>query len=214
MLDFLPKILLINLMMEKFKAYVPDTSALQLETDLMYRIGESLIVIPTAVIKELDGLKYSSRELVARAARKVARTLDRIGNYGDVVYGVRFSIGGILHIYSGYEVIDDLYSDADNRIVGAAIKIKEELRCTVTLVTTDTNMRHIARTYWLKTELYPFYMKDEDLLKIGILKKEIEEFTEPTLQKSQKVDKKAWPLLYILLFILLTRQLFRETDSQ
>jgi rRNA maturation endonuclease Nob1 len=133
------------------KVYVLDTTILIETPDYMYR-GEGTFVIPTSVIKEIDGLKNSDQEDVAKTARKVARTLDRLGSYGNLAGGVRLSTGGTLRVYAKYAEIDDLNSKGDNRIVGAAIALKKEMGSDVELITTDINMRTVARVYGIKAD--------------------------------------------------------------
>lgn len=138
------------------KTYVLDTTVLIYDPDIMFKTGEADWVIPLAVIREIDGLKNSDKELVAKAARQIARTLDRFGSYGDLIAGVKLPTGTILRIIEGYESIDALASDADNRILGAALLLKNAGE-NVTLFTTDTNMRTVARVYGIKAEYSPFF---------------------------------------------------------
>ena len=65
-----------------------------------------------------------------------------------------------MKICSRFTVIDDLASAADNRIVGTAIKLKEESDSgyEIILVSTDGNMRNIARAYRIRAENYPFHL--------------------------------------------------------
>lgn len=142
--------------MKETKLYVLDTTVLIEDPDVMYKLGDSIVVVPTAVIKELDGLKRSESEDVSKAARKVARTLDRLGSHGDLTAGVKLPTGGILRVTSNHEMINDLASDADNRIVGTAILIQKHEGKKVELLTTDTNMRTISRVHGVKAEFYPF----------------------------------------------------------
>lgn len=146
----------------KRKTYVLDTSVLIEDPDVFYKLGRGDFVIPTAVIKEIDGIKRNPdpEEPKAKAARKVARTLDRLGSYQDISTGARTSSGSTVRICSKYTAIDDLASNADNRIVGTAIKLMEESEDNVILVSTDGNMRNIARSYRIKAENYPFYPGD------------------------------------------------------
>ena len=141
--------------MEKKKTYVLDTTVLIYDPDIFYKLGDADIVVPLAVVKELDGLKKSDMELTAQAARKIARTLDRWGSYADLIAGVKLPTNATVYIYTDYEDIDGLESQADNRIVGAALKIKREKDIDVILVTTDTNMRTVARAYGIKAEYRP-----------------------------------------------------------
>ena len=57
-----------------------DASVLIEKPDVLFKLGGNEIVIPTAVIKELDGLKMhpDPDEHRARAVRHVTRTLDML----------------------------------------------------------------------------------------------------------------------------------------
>jgi len=138
---------------EKKTVYVLDTTVLIDDPDIFYKLGDALIVVSTAVIRELDGHKKSGKEHIARAARKVSRFLDNLSSYSDIAAGAKISTGGVIMITPQYELIDDLASEADNRIVGAAIYLKRDYE-DVELLTTDTNMRTVARVYGIKGEFY------------------------------------------------------------
>ncbi len=68
--------------MNKKKTYVLDTSVLIEDPDVFYKLGDGNIVLPTAVIREIDGLKRNPDpdDPRAKASRKVARLLDRLGS--------------------------------------------------------------------------------------------------------------------------------------
>jgi rRNA-processing protein FCF1 len=144
------------------KIFVIDTSVLIEDPNVLFKLGGNEIVIPTAVIKELDGLKRhpDPDEHRAKAARQVTRTLDMLGSYQDISTGARTSAGSIVKICNQYQVIDDLASSADNRIVGTAIRLKEQSAGRVILVSTDGNMRNVTRSYKIKAENYPFSLGD------------------------------------------------------
>jgi len=144
------------------KIFVIDTSVLIEDPDVLFKLGGNEIVIPTAVIKELDGLKKhpDPDEHRAKAARQVTRTLDMLGSYQDISTGARTSAGSIVRICNQYQVIDDLASNADNRIIGTAIKLREEGTGRIILVSTDGNMRNVTRSYKIKAENYPFSLGD------------------------------------------------------
>jgi rRNA-processing protein FCF1 len=144
------------------KIFVIDTSVLIEDPDVLFKLGGNEIVIPTAVLKELDGLMKhpDPDEHRAKAARRVTRTLDMLGSYQDISTGARTSAGSIVRICNQYKVIDDLASNADNRIIGTAIKLKEEGNGRIILVSTDGNMRNVTRSYKIKAENYPFSLGD------------------------------------------------------
>jgi len=142
------------------RVYVLDTTVLIYDPDILSKTAEVDWVIPLVVIRELDGLKNSEKELVAKAARQIARTLDRLSSYGDLVSGVKLPTGRTLRVFAGYESVDALASDADNKILGAAISLKKAGE-DVTLFTTDTNMRTVARAYGVKAEYFPLFESEE-----------------------------------------------------
>ncbi len=142
------------------KTYVLDTTVLIYDPDIMFKTGVADWVIPLAVIREIDGLKNSDKELVGKAARQIARTLDRFGSYGDLSAGVKLPTGRMLRIYTEFERVDGLASEADNRIVGSAIKLIRE-GYNVTLFTMDSNMRTVARVYGVNAEHFPLFESGE-----------------------------------------------------
>ena len=138
--------------------YVLDTCILINDPDILFKLGNNQIVIPTAVIKELDCMKRdpNPEEPRARAARKVTRTLDTLGSHQNIASGAKTSTGSTIRICNRHVRVDDLASNADNRIVGTALKLKEETEHNVILLTTDGNMRNVIRSYGIPAESYPF----------------------------------------------------------
>lgn len=149
-------------MHKKKKTYVLDTSVVIEDPDVFDKLGDADIVLSTAVIKEIDGLKMNPDpdEPRAKAARKVARILDRLGSYQDISTGAKTPSGSMVKICSRYTAIDDLASNADNRIVGTALKLKEEPDRNVILVSADGNMRNVTRAYGIRAENYPLHLGD------------------------------------------------------
>ena len=143
-------------MKQKQKTYVVDTSVLINEPDIFFKLGESQIVIPTAVIRELDGLKNNAVAATATSARKVSRTLDSLGSSQNIASGAKTSVGSIVQICNRYQTFNDLASIADNKIVGTALKLSENSVNQVIMLTTDGNMRNVARAHGLRAEAYPF----------------------------------------------------------
>ena len=137
------------------KAYVIDTSALLDDPELIYSLGSGdMVVIPTAVIKELDIHKKGDDES-AKSARDVARTLDLLGSYGNLAAGAQLKTGTILGTSTQSKKIKDFTDDIDNRIVGCALKLKGEHRY-VAVVSRDRKMRDVARARGLRAKNYPF----------------------------------------------------------
>ena len=65
-----------------------------------------------------------------------------------------------MRICNRYTTVNDLSSMADNKIIGTALKLNEEAGTHVTILTTDGNMRNVARAYGLRAETYPFLPND------------------------------------------------------
>ncbi|MGO9613521.1 MAG: PIN domain-containing protein [Dissulfurispiraceae bacterium] len=147
---------------ERKNIYVIDTCALIDDPDIFYKLGDNQIVIPTAVIKELDYLKRNPdpKEPRAKAARKVVRTLDMLSSQQNIAAGAKTSAGSIVRIIGRHMPIDDLASNADNRVVGTALKLKEETHGKVILVSTDGNMRNVTRSYGIEATGHPLYKEN------------------------------------------------------
>lgn len=76
------------------------------EPDVLFKLGDNEIVIPTAVIKELDRLKRhpDPDDYRAKSARQVTRTLDMLGSYQDISDGTKTSAGSVVRICNQYSV--------------------------------------------------------------------------------------------------------------
>lgn len=136
--------------------YVVDTCVLMEDPDVVNTLGQCTIVIPVAVVRELDGLKLSSIPKKAQTARRASRNLDKLGSHQNFPYGTITVAGSVVKIYGGHTKIDDLESCADNKILGAAIRLKKDNKhCNVVVLTNDCNLRIIARTYGIEATSYP-----------------------------------------------------------
>jgi rRNA-processing protein FCF1 len=151
--------------MEEQKAHksltvVLDTSVLIDDPEVMYKTGADSVVIPMAVMREIDGLKRSDVEHVSQAARQVGRTLDLIGRWANLAEGAKLSVGSVLKIVAKYDPVDGLASEADNKVVGTALMLKR-IGANVQLLTTDANMRTIARVHGVKSDPYNISSMDK-----------------------------------------------------
>ena len=82
------------------KTFVLDTNVLLHNADSVESFADNAVVIPMAVIEELDKFKTSSNEL-GRNARQVIRRLDTLRQEGNLRDGVPLKGGGTLRILSG-----------------------------------------------------------------------------------------------------------------
>ena len=135
---------------------VLDTSALVADPDGVFgAYGERDLVVPLAVLEELDGLK-KRLDPVGRAAREVLRTIERLRlcSGGDLTRPVSLETGGTLRVaLNGVDVgrlrehgLDE--DKADNRIIGVALGLADRSP-SVTVVSADAAVRLKAATFGL-----------------------------------------------------------------
>ena len=114
---------------------VVDTSAFITYPDLISHV-RAQAYIPLTVIKQLDGLKNNSNGGVSKRARQASFFIERAIAEKKVA------------ILTAYDRIDALDSESDNRIVGAAVRLKNSNPdARVVLIATDRNMRIAAEGY-------------------------------------------------------------------
>lgn len=145
--------------LEMENVYVVDTSVIIADPDVFCKLGRHRIIVPIAVKKELNGLKLSTVTRKADAAAKASRTLDDLGHRQNIAFGAITPEGAFVRIFKRYVPISELEGWADNRIVGAALKLREENKYyNVVLLTNDRKMRHITRSFGIQSEEYPLSM--------------------------------------------------------
>lgn len=137
------------------KIYVLDTNVLVHDPDSIFKFDDNDLVIPIAVIEELDKLKKGNDE-VARNSRRAIRNLDELRSLGDFVQGVPMEGGGILTIELNHQdqmlLTGDLpLKNNDNRILCVAKSLSNDYKSSkalkrnkgaqVILVSKDANVR-------------------------------------------------------------------------
>ena len=136
---------------------VLDTSALVADPEGVFNaFGDRDLVVPLAVLEELDGLK-KRLDPVGRAAREVLRTIERLRltSGGDLTSPVALASGGTLRVaLNGVDVgrlrehgLDE--DKADNRIIGVALGLVDRSP-KVTVVSADAAVRLKAATFGLE----------------------------------------------------------------
>ena len=114
---------------------VVDTSAFITYPRLISHI-EGQVFVPLTVIKQLDGLKNNSNINLSKRARQASFSIERA--IAEKKVGILIQ----------YDRIDALDSESDNRIVGAAVRLKNSNPdARVVLIATDRNMRIAADGY-------------------------------------------------------------------
>jgi PhoH-like ATPase len=135
------------------KTFVIDTNVLLHNCDSIEAFDDNVVVIPMAVIEELDRFKKESNEL-GRNARHVIRRIDELRSAGNLRDGVPLANGGELRILTTPRQMDKKDLDVelpDNRILLLAYALHEAGE-NVIFVTKDINARLKADALGLQAE--------------------------------------------------------------
>jgi PhoH-like ATPase len=141
------------------KVFVLDTNVLLHDPNAMLRFDDNDVILPIAIIEELDRFKKQP-EMIGRNARKVSRMLDELRLKGHLTHGVMLEHGGMLRVGlcdrdTLRELPTELEGDkADNEILAVALELKTTSDCDVVLVSKDTNLRIKADALGLDVEDY------------------------------------------------------------
>lgn len=134
------------------KIFVLDTNVLLHNADAVHSFGDNTVVLPMAVIEELDTFKTRNDEL-GRNSRKVIRDLDMLRSRGRLGEGVSMENGGMLKIIAGKGQITETGLDIeipDNKILGVAFNLHRE-GGRVIFVSQDINARLKADAIGVET---------------------------------------------------------------
>lgn len=133
------------------KTYVVDTNVLIQAPYAINCFEDNRVVLPVAVLEELDHLKKAEGETGANA-RKAIRLLEQLRHQGDLLTGVKLEHGGTIRIEKNFvDVVlpPDLPDDKmDNRI----LKVCRGLEGEVVLVTKDILLRIKAQIIGIRAE--------------------------------------------------------------
>ena len=124
------------------KIFVLDTNVILHNHECIESFADNIVVLPMAVIEELDTFKLRNDE-IGRNARQVIRTLDKLRAKGSLGDGVPLDNGGTLRIVRTQPMGDDtdLRGDvADNKILRVAYSFHRQ-GGHVVFVTKDINAR-------------------------------------------------------------------------
>ena len=152
------------------KNFVLDTNVLLHNSLAIFSFENNRVIIPLAVIEELDKFKTYSDEK-GRHAREVARQLDRLRNKGQLYEGVPLPNGGEVQVVPGdhIELPKGLSGDKrDNFILGTALHVKAKRPGEhVCFVTKDLNARVKADALGIKSEDFESHKVNIDELYTG-----------------------------------------------
>jgi PhoH-like ATPase len=124
------------------KIFVLDTNVLLHDHTCIESFADNTVVLPMAVIEELDRFKKEASEL-GRNARGVIRRLDTLRTRGKLGDGVPMDNGGTLRIITGHGLIRDMGLEdeiPDNRIIRVAFVLHRQGE-RVIFVSKDINAR-------------------------------------------------------------------------
>jgi PhoH-like ATPase len=144
----------------KKKTFVLDTNVILHDSSCIYEFAEHDIIIPIAVLEELDGFKKGN-EVVNFHAREFLRALDALS--GDMLFDGGINIAadkGRIRVRLDQDFHDDLLLNfqndkPDHRILNIAyhVNLKEKTR-SVILVSKDVNLRMKAKAIGLPAQDY------------------------------------------------------------
>ncbi len=125
--------------------YVLDTSVLLHDPRAPLAFPGTVVVIPAAVVEELDAKKHNPGELGTKA-RAAARLLDEFRHNGRLADGVPGPGASTIRVELNHKAATDLNcffleDSADNRILAVAYNLRKELGESVTLVSRDVILR-------------------------------------------------------------------------
>ena len=141
------------------KTFVLDTNVLLHDAQAIFRFEDNDIVLPIAIIEELDRFKKQS-DSIGRNAREVSRSLDKLRRLGNITKGVTLDSGGTLSVqFCDRKTLNNLPQElgvhlADNVILAVALEYQQQCQCPVVVVSKDTNLRIKADAIGLKAEDY------------------------------------------------------------
>jgi len=151
---------------ERQKIYILDTNVFIADPTCFTVFDNNVIVIPDAVIEELDNNKnlpgdkgYNTREAL--------RKLDQLRRQGSLLNGIATENGGLIRVeteYNQIELPDTWKSSPDNRILKIAKGLTEESKQRVIMVSKDINVRLKADVLGVVSEDYKHEKIEEDHL--------------------------------------------------
>ena len=140
------------------KIYVLDTNVLLHDPGALFSFKENEVIIPLAVIEEIDDQKKRQDE-IGKNARLISLLLDRLREKGNLAKGIALQNGGRLRIEVNHQEAFDFPPTLsshkyDNRILAIAHNLTREAGSLVRLVTKDLNLRIKADVIGIAAEDY------------------------------------------------------------
>jgi PhoH-like ATPase len=171
------------------KTFVIDTNVLLHDIDSMYGFADNKVVIPIAVIEELDNMKKSADEL-GKNARVVTHRIDGLRSGGKLSEGVPLKNGGVLKVeldppenksISGLNCATN-----DGRILATALAIQQKGEKTI-FISKDTNLRIRAEVMGLTVQDYEKEKVDVETMYTGYQTIKVKKELIDAFYKNQRV---------------------------
>ena len=138
------------------KTYVIDTNVILQSPTSLFAFEDNIVVIPAAVIEELDRFKKENSERGFNA-REAARILDQLKDSGDIMKGITINEDGLLMVALNYIDVKLPYSwdekNNDNKILRVCKGLVDN-RQDVYLVSKDIFARIKADILGIKAQDY------------------------------------------------------------
>ena len=136
------------------KTFVLDTNVLLQSPGAIFAFNDNHVVIPEAVVEELDNFKKDKSEKGVNA-RETIRTLDALRMKGKVTEGVKLDNGGDLRVEINHEgsFLPASWdpNKPDNRIIQACVALRKQDEL-VFLVTRDAILRIKAEVVGIEAQ--------------------------------------------------------------
>ena len=164
------------------KTFILDTNVLIHDVNCLHAFEDNDIIIPMAVIEELDSFKNES-DTRGKNARMVSRALDEMRAEGKLNEGVKLPKGGTLKIeLDKPNVLPQslAFNKADNSILNIAYTLSKKEgsykknAAPVFVVTKDINMRLKAEALGLAAQDYTTDKVNVDELYTGMAEAEVD----------------------------------------
>ncbi len=140
---------------KKPKTFVLDTNVLIHDPEALFTFQGSKVVLPLAVVEELDGFKRSN-DARGRSARQVSRYMDELRHHGKLNEGVPLEHGGSFKVEVAARAALPVQFEPhskDNLILQMCMGLAKAEEAVV-LITKDINLRIKAEAIGLIAEDY------------------------------------------------------------
>ncbi len=182
---------------EERKIYVLDTNVLVHDPSALKRFDEHDVVLPIAVLEEMDKVKRGFDE-TARNIREVSRQLDELSEACEnLEEGCTLPGGGALFFELNHRALEILpeslaKGSGDNRIIAVTMALQKEHKDReVILVSKDINLRIKARALGLVTEDYRTDRIVDDLDVLSSGRFDLDEDCWNAMGKDMEVEESA-----------------------